>query len=315
MNDVEDKELNVPTVEVQSANKYWDKKKFTAYIIWTFSIAWILQVIASIFARQGNQMVFSMILAVSMFAPLAGAALAKAPLRNIGWLPKFKENTKNTILGTLAAWFCPAIFTILGAVLYFVIFPDRFDTTGMYLKAAAGEEAVIQLEAMGITPLIYTVIGAVQAITYAPWVNMVFALGEEAGWRGIMQPMLKERFGKSKGRIVGGIIWGAWHWPVMILAGYEYGLVYWGAPFLGMAMFCLCTVVLGTLLDAVYEKTQCIWVPALAHGAFNAIAGVTQMVLNTDYLDQLTLGPAPIGIISMLPMLIVAGIILLKKER
>ncbi len=295
--------------------KLWNKKKFIWYLVWTFSVAWVLQVIASYFAWQGNQLAFTGILTICMFAPLLGALLAKAPLRNIGWLPRFKEHTKDTILGTLAAWFGPAVFTILGAVLYFAIFPDRFDTSGTFLVAKAGEESLAQLLALGITPLMYTLIGLIQAITYAPVVNMFFALGEEAGWRGVMQPMLKERLGRVKGTVVSGIIWGAWHWPVMILAGYEYGLEYWGAPFLGMAMFCLCTVVLATLLDAVYEKTQCIWVPALAHAAFNAIAGVTAMVLHADYLDQLTLGPAPIGIISMLPMLIVAVIVLAKKEN
>lgn len=295
--------------------KLWDKKKFIWYLVWTFSVAWVLQVIASYFAWQGNQPVFTVILGVSMFAPLLGAILAKAPIRNIGWLPKFKEHTKDTILGMLAAWFGPALFTVLGAVLYFAIFPDRFDTTGMYLKVAGGEEVFAQLQALGITPVMYAVIGAVQAITYAPVVNMFFGVGEEAGWRGVMQPMLKERLGRVKGCVVSGIIWGAWHWPVMILAGYEYGLEYWGAPFLGMAMFCLCTVVLGTLLDAVYEMTECIWVPALGHGAFNAIAGVTYMILNTDYLNQRTVGPSPIGIISMLPMLIVAVIILVKKDK
>ena len=294
--------------------KLWDKKKFIWYLVWTFSVAWVLQVIASYFAWQGNQPVFTVILAVSMFAPLLGAILAKAPIRNIGWLPKFKEHTKDTILGMLAAWFGPALFTVLGAVLYFAIFPNRFDTTGMYLKVAGGEEVFAQLQALGITPVMYALIGAVQAITYAPVVNMFFGVGEEAGWRGVMQPMLKERLGRVKGCVVSGIIWGAWHWPVMILAGYEYGLEYWGAPFLGMAMFCLCTVVLGTLLDAVYEMTECIWVPALGHGAFNAIAGVTAMVLNTDYADQMILGPAPIGIISMVPMLIIAVVVLSKKK-
>ncbi len=295
--------------------KLWDKKKFIWYLVWTFSVAWILQVIASYFAWQGNQLAFTGILAIVMFAPLLGALLAKAPLRNIGWVPKFKEHTKTTVLGTLVAWFGPAVLTVLGAVLYFVIFPDRFDTSGTYLVSQAGEETFAQLLALGITPLMYTLILLVQALTYAPWVNMFFALGEEAGWRGVMQPMLKERLGRVKGTVVSGIIWGAWHWPVMILAGYEYGLEYWGAPFLGMAMFCLCTVVMAILLDAVYEMTGCIWVPALAHAAFNAIAGVVAMVLHADYLDQLTLGPMPIGIISMLPMLIVAVVLLCKKKE
>lgn len=93
---------------------------------------------------------------------------------------------------------------------------------------------------------------------YAPFINMLFALGEEVGWRGALNPMLKERFGKRGGRLMGGMIWGAWHWPVMILAGYEYGRDYWGEPVLGMAMFCLFTTASGTLLDFLYEKSKCI---------------------------------------------------------
>lgn len=292
-------------------NIKWDKKKFTTYLIWTFSVAWILQVIAGMFARQGNQTVFQMLLSVVMFAPMLGAVMAKLPLRGMGWKPKLKGNVRFL----LAAWLMPAVFAILGAVLYFVIFPSRLDFSGDYMVATAGEIFLEQMEAQGITMQMYFVIVFVQAFTYAPWLNMFFALGEEVGWRGAMQPMLNDRFGKSKGRMIGGIIWGAWHWPVMVLAGYEYGLEYWGAPFVGMALFCLVTVVMGTLLDFVYEKTNCIWIPALGHGAFNCFATVPLMFLNTDYLDQLILGPSPIGMISVLPALVVAVLVLVKDKK
>lgn len=291
-------------------NITWDKKKFFKYLACTFTIAWILQVIASMAARQGNQIVFQLILAVSMFAPLLGTVFAKIPLKGMGFKPKLKGNMRYV----LGAWLLPGVFTFLGAVLYFVVFPSRFDLTGKYLIATAGEMVIEQLAAQGITLPMYYAICIVQVFTYAPWMNMFFALGEEAGWRGAMQPMLKERFGKTKGRIIGGIIWGAWHWPVMVLAGYEYGLEYWGAPFLGMALFCLVTVVIGTLLDVSYEKTNCIWVPALAHGAFNGCVTIPMLFLDSDYLDQMTLGPAPVGIISILPALLVAVWILVKKK-
>ena len=289
----------------------WDKKKFATYLIWTFSIAWIIQVIASIFARQGNRSVFQILLSVVMFAPMLGTVLAKLPLRGMGWKPKLRGN----IRFILAAWLMPAVFVGLGAALYFVIFPSRLDLTGEYLVATAGETVLEQLAAQGITLQMYFVITLIQAFAYAPWLNMFFALGEEVGWRGTMQPMLNDRFGKSKGRSIGGIIWGAWHWPVMVLAGYEYGLEYWGAPFLGMALFCLVTVVLGTLLDYVYEKTNCIWVPSLAHGAFNCFATIPMIFLDTDYLDQMILGPSPVGIISLLPALLVAVLVLVKSSK
>ena len=113
----------------------------------------------------------------------------------------------------------------------------------------------------------------------APAINMFPALGEEAGWRGYMMPRLKARFGLLNGRLLGGVVWGVWHWPLMLLVGYEYGTNYLGAPVLGLVVWCVVCFALNTLLDLLYEKTGCIWVPAIAHGAFNAIAALPQVLI------------------------------------
>ena len=311
MNNEERNNMNEETQEVKQETIKWDKKKFTTYIVLSFSVAWVFQVIASIFALRGNQMAFSVILSVSMFVPLLSALFAGIPLKNIGWKPVLKGNIKHILM----AWFGPAVLTVLGAALYYIFFPGRLDLTGMYMKATYGEIMISQLETQGITLPVFIAITAIQAVTYAPWINMIFALGEEAGWRGVMHPMLKDKLGKTKGLIVSGAIWGAWHWPVMVIAGYEYGLNYWGAPVLGMLLFCLITIVMGVLFDALYERTNCIWVPALAHGAVNAVASLPSLVLNPAYVDQLTVGPMPIGIISVLPALVLTVWILFKKNK
>ena len=288
-----------------------DKKKLKIYLIFTFGIAWILQVIGSIFSLQGNSLMFTLVLSVSMFVPFFGTLLAKIPLKGMGFKPKLKGNLKYIAL----AWLGPVIFTILGAALYFLIFPERLDLTGMYIREVGGEAVIQQLAEQGLTVPVYMAINVITSLAYAPWVNMFFALGEEVGWRGAMDPMLKEHFGKVKGSIIGGIIWGAWHWPVMIIAGYEYGKGYWGEPVLGMVMFCLFTTVAGTLLDFLYEKTGCIWVPALGHGAINGTCSLPMLILNTAYSNQLTIGPLPIGFISMIPLMIAAGIVLYKQKE
>lgn len=280
----------------------FEKKKFASFIAYTFSIGWVIQIIASIYALQGNAWLFGPLLSAAMFAPLAAAVMAKADIKAVGWKP----NIKGKIRYYLLAWFMPAVLTVAGGALYFAVMPSRIDLNGGYLAAQLGAEAFAQLSATGITPVVYTFISITQCVTYAPFINMFFAAGEEAGWRGVMYPMLKDKYGTNKGRVIGGVIWGAWHWPVMLLAGYEYGLVYWGAPFVGMAMFCLCCVVMGILLDWVYEKTNSIWAPSVAHGAFNAVATLPVVFLNIQYMDQMILGPAPIGIIAMVPMIIAA---------
>lgn len=289
----------------------WNKKKFSIFIVGAFGIGWILQIIGSILARQGNQIGFTLFLTMAMYAPFLGTLLARISLKGMGWKPKVKGKLRFW----LAVWLLPGIFTILGAVLYYIIFPSRLDFTGQYLVSMAGEAAMQQLEAQGITFATYLVIGTIQIFTYAPFVNMFAALGEEVGWRGAMQPMLNHRFGKVKGRVLGGVIWGAWHWPVMVIAGYEYGLEYWGAPFLGMALFCLITTVMCILLDVAYEKTNCIWIPSLGHGAINAAASMGVMVLDMDYIDQMILGPSPVGIIGVFPAMIFAGWVLYRSRK
>ena len=56
-----------------------------------------------------------------------------------------------------------------------------------------------------------------------------------------------------------------------------------------------------------YEKTGCIWVPALCHGAINAFAGVPTLVLNPAYGNQLLLGPLMIGLVGGLPVILLAA--------
>ena len=288
-----------------------DKKKFTIYMIFAFGLAWVIQIIASIFARNGNVAVFQLLLAVCMFMPFLATLIARIPLKGMGWIPKLKGN----IGWILLAWFGPMVLTILGAVIFYIIFPNRLDWSGSYMAIQMGEEAMAELQATGITVPILTIITVVQAVSYAPLINGLLGLGEEVGWRGVMYPMLKDKLGRVKGMILGGIIWGAWHWPVMVLAGYEYGLEYWGAPFLGMAMFCLFATVGGIILDVLYEKTKCIWVPSVGHGAINTTLGVPVLMLNAEFADQLTIGPVPNGIVSMIPYIIVAILLLVFTEK
>lgn len=286
-------------------------KKLSKYLLWAFGVAWVFQIIAGILYRKGNSMSYSVLLAVSMFAPLFAAVLSGAEIRSIGWKPHIKGN----IRWILVAWFAPVALGAAGAALYFLLVPNALDTTFAYIRTSLGVESLSQLESAGFSVQLYACIGAVSAMTYAPFVNMLFAVGEEAGWRGTMYPILKEHFGIVKGRLIGGAVWGVWHWPIMLLAGYEYGTTYWGAPVTGSLLFCVITIAMGILFDFLYEKTNCIWVPALCHGAINAFAGVPTLFLNPAYADKLLLGPLMIGVISGLPLMLTAFIISIREKN
>ncbi len=285
------------------------KKQFMIYIIFAFVSSWIVQAIGSYFAIKGNAVIFKMIMAGCMFMPLLAVLAARIPLKGMGWIPHLKEK----IRWVFFAMWIPALISLVGAVLYFIIFPGHFDREFTTMKLTMGEAAVKQLEAQGMTVEMTIIISSIAALTYGPFLNMIVALGEEVGWRGAMYPYLKERFGKTSGRIIGGIIWSIWHWPVMILAGYEYGTDYIGAPFLGLVAFGMFCVLFGILEDIVYEKTDTIWGAALFHGAINGWS-VYAYLLKPEYMNRMIFGPASIGLISMIPM---AGLVLvlLRKEK
>ncbi|MDO5293958.1 MAG: type II CAAX endopeptidase family protein [bacterium] len=283
----------------------YEKKQFTKYIVFSFVFAWILQIIASVFAINGNVVAFKLILAVVMFIPLLAVICARIPLKGLGWKPRVKGKVKYIILGILI----PAALTVTGALLFFLVFPKSFDMTGEMLRLQAGEEALKIMEAQGITVPMYLIIATVQCLTIAPFINMFTAIGEEAGWRGVMYPMLKDKFGVTKGRILGGVSWGIWHWPIIALAGYEYNVSIFDNPIksvLGMLLFCVFATCMGIFIDELYEKTNIIWVPALAHGAINAMATIPIYMLKESYADKMMIGPATIGILSGIPLIILA---------
>jgi len=50
--------------------------------------------------------------------------------------------------------------------------------------------------------------------------NMVFALGEELGWRGLLVPELTRFMTFWRAAVVSAIVWGAWHLPMVLSGSY-----------------------------------------------------------------------------------------------
>lgn len=93
--------------------------------------------------------------------------------------------------------------------------------------------------------------------------GLVVAFGEERGWRGFLQGQLV-RLGKKRGVLIVGMIWGAWHYPI-IWMGYNYP----GYPIAGTAMMTLLTVLLAFVFGYALLKTGSIWIVAFMHAVFD----------------------------------------------
>ncbi|MBO4309584.1 MAG: CPBP family intramembrane metalloprotease [Lachnospiraceae bacterium] len=299
-----------------------NKKQVVKFLLFVFITAYSIQIAVSLIALKNpmglGNMFFGAGLMVVMFTPFFGTLFAKGNLKGIGFKPKFKK----AAFLIPVCMFAPAIISIIGAALFFLVFPDYLDLSGSYLQSSLPEGVNLLdiLEQNGLSYGIYVAISFVSSITYAPVINMFLAIGEEVGWRGFLYPELNKSMGKIPTWLLGGLIWGAFHFPVMILAGYEYGTTYWGFPVVGMLVFSLFTVALGLISEVIYDKTKCIWYPSLLHGAVNASNFVMLFFnINKENSDKMTiLGPCFNGLVAGVPLLLTAvivGMVSLKKKK
>ena len=249
--------------------------------------------------------------AAVMFFPAIGVLLTRLITKEgfrESWL---KLNLRGNIKTYLLAWFGPSILTILGTLLYFLIAPDQFDPDCGYMRST--------LDSMGATaedipiPLnLLMLVQGIQGIFLGPIMNFVTCFGEEWGWRGYLLPKLRKQLPLIPTLLISGVIWGLWHAPLTAV-GHNYGLDYPGFPFTGIAMMCLFCIVLGTFMSYVTLKTGSCIPAILSHGAVNGFAAMG-MYFTKDGGNPF-IGPAPMGIIGMMPFVLVGIILVIRLTK
>ncbi|KPN32279.1 CAAX amino terminal protease self- immunity [Halolamina pelagica] len=232
-----------------------------------------------------------------MFGPAVGNVVARLATGE-GWdRHRLRPEFEGTMWTYAAAWLVPAGLTVVGAGLYFAVFPGQFDPT-----MAAFREQMASM-GVGIDPRLLAAIQIVSALTIAPIINGLFAFGEEFGWRAYLLPKLTP-LGYRRAVVLSGVIWGVWHWPILAM-GYNYGFDYPGFPWTGMLAFLAFTVGTGTFLSALTVREGSVWPASVGHGAINAIAGIAVLFLAGQ--PNSLLGPTPVGLLAALPWLALAA--------
>ena len=123
--------------------------------------------------------------------------------------------------------------------------------------------------------------------------NAVFAFGEEVAWRGFLVKEFKG-MGFLKMSLLIGLIWGFWHSP-LILNGHNYP----DHPVAGVFMMVLMCLALTPILVYFRKKSGSVIVPAIMHGTFNAVIGISNMFVAPQN-DLLVGGPGLAGFIVLL---------------
>lgn len=281
-------------------------RKFAVFMTASFGAGWIPLVIAGILMRSGNMTAGLLLFRfIAVFIPLIAVAVSGLPLKKIGWRPKFRFKHLLTALTG------PQILSWIGALIFFVFNKDAFGPSLSGLSSVFPAETAGALTETGVTPTMLIVMSVIMSLTFMPLSQILPSLGEEAGWRGVMYPYLKAKLGPAAGKLLGGALWGIWHWPLVIIGSYFYEGAYWGKPFTGPVMICLSLCAFGILIDHLYEKTGCIWIPSLMHSSMNASAIPLMFMLRSGNEALSIWGPNCFGLIGCLPVIVSAADLLI----
>lgn len=282
-------------------------RKFTMFMLIAFGAAYIPLCLAGFMNAQGNTLAFMFLFRVVAIAiPFFAVLISRLPLKKIGF------GIKCRIKYIIAALIGPQILSWIGSTVYFIVFPDSFKLGFEAITAMlpAGLKGVYDQ----INPLPFVIVMTILSLTVIPISQIIPSLGEEAGWRGVMYPFLKNKFGKTAGRIFGGALWGIWHWPLLLIGGYFYGRQYIGYPVLGPVTICIALIVFGIIIDYLYEKTHSIWVASIAHAAMNAASMPMLLVSASSDSSMSVFGPTAFALIPLIPVLVVSVLLSLRKE-
>jgi membrane protease YdiL (CAAX protease family) len=245
-----------------------------AFVAISYGFSWLCILgFVLLFGTDAEQslIAFRVAAGLSMFGPAVATLLVT---RKVAPLPvPLKEDT-GLVLGQhrlrfflLAMLGTPGV--VLGTLLLSVLlYPQDFDLTGLSalraLLAKLPPEAMAAIDQLGGLHVVLT-LQVVQGALMGPLLNLPVIFGEEWGWRGYLLPRLLP-LGQWRAFVLGGVIWGLWHAP-LILLGYNYPQ----HPVLGILFFTLVCVLLGTLLGWMRLATGSIWPAVLAHGSINSL--------------------------------------------
>ncbi len=270
-----------------------DRKSLKTFLILAFSVSWVLFLVPLAFKDadpQLHQIMLTVFFALAMWAP--GIAAIIATKKADGSLAALNIKTLGPKRYYLWAWLLfPVLSVLTGAVTVLFRVAEFDPELSLVRDALAASLETVTLDPMTIISL---QVGA--AILIAPLFNMIFAFGEELGWRGFLLPKLLP-LGEWKAIILSNVIWGLWHAPAIVQ-----GLNYPGYPVLGVLMMVVFTVLVGIILSWLYLNTRSPWAPALAHGSINAVASLSLMFLAPGFNSALggtlasVMGWIPLGV-------------------
>lgn len=299
-------------------------KRILIFLAIAFGVPWIATLVISLTVRTGDLIKLGTIAALLFGTAPALANVATRLITREGWGHLWlRPNFRGGWRFYLAAWMLPLLAVSAGGGIFFLFFPQSFDSN---LSAVRNTFASVPFlvanpwAGMLVTTLENMLIGLVLGIFY---------FGEEFGWRAYLLPKLMERFtaaqpggapaedpvqsrwsaaGARKAAVLTGLIWGVWHWPGQFLSMQVDPTI----PILLPLVFLVSTCALSVLFCWVTLRSGSVWPASIGHGTLNTTSGL--MNLLTKGPGMPLLGPISSGLIGGLGYLALALVLLFNRR-
>ena len=94
-------------------------------------------------------------------------------------------------------------------------------------------------------------------------IHSLDAVGEEAGWRGFLWPLMRRRWSFLISALVIGAVWWAYHLPLILLG--------WYGSLAGLPAFTVALVGITLFIGVLTDRSRAVWPSVIAHGGWNAL--------------------------------------------
>lgn len=249
--------------------------------------------------RTGEPIEKHLVLAViNMWIPSLASLVARLALREgIGDVSFALRGRHGLRMGCLG-WFYPAG---VGLVAYGIAWALQLDVFAAPKMASFGLEHA--------NPLLKLAASIGLSLTIGTAFSTISAAGEEFGWRGFMLTRLIDA-GFKRPLLLSGLIWSAWHLPLILSGQYAAG----PNPLMSAVLFVVSTTAGGYVVARARLESGSIWPAVIAHASWNAMIQGTfdgfTVGGNTSHTTTIWTGES--GILVVVVNVLLAVLLLLR---
>jgi membrane protease YdiL (CAAX protease family) len=186
------------------------------------------------------------------FAALATKRIFREPIAELPWRWG----------GARYAWFAYLIPLAYVLPVYVVTW---LTPLGGFLEADFQKRTAEQFGWQNFPPTIVLPLFVVFTATLGLVGKISRALGEEIGWRGFLVPELNKVVGFTGVSLISGLMWAAYHFPVLLFGDYNRGAPAWYS----LTCFTVMVVADSFILAWLTLRSQSLWPAAIFHGSHN----------------------------------------------